>query len=64
MTTQAVFHPVAIVGDVVTGAAVLAWWLGAYETHIGVVVTTMAGIYYLWQFGKWLASYWDNSDGD
>ncbi len=65
MSTQVAHHVgLAVVGDVVAGLAVLGWWLGAYETHIGAVVTTMAGIYYLIQFGKWVSKLWDNHNGD
>lgn len=49
-------HKLAVIGDVVSGIAVLGWLLSSYETHVGAVVTTMAGIYYLFMFMRWLTN--------
>lgn len=43
-----------VIGDVTSALSLLGWWLGAYETHVGTLVATMAGVYYLFQFHRWL----------
>jgi hypothetical protein len=47
-------HPLAIILDVVSGAAVLAWWLGAYEVHIGTIATTLVIVWNLIQIAQWM----------
>lgn len=46
-------HPTAVIGDVVAGAAVIASWSSDIRDDLSILVTLMAGVWYLIQFYSW-----------
>lgn len=50
----------AIIGDVVAGAAVVASWSSNIRDDLSVLVTVMAGVWYLLQYGGMIKSWWRN----